>query len=211
MIIHRRALFAGASSLLVAGCADVIGPPASPKLYVLSPKLAQMQGEMIKWGLAIQRPDTPGAFESDRIALSRPPAGMDFYADAAWSDRVPDLLQTALLEAFESSGRIASVARDRDGARSDLLLNSDVRAFEMRYDQGDGAPLAVIRMAFRVMESRARRILATQIIAKEARASANSIEAAVSAMSVAFSALVTDLVPWVLAQQPPASAPDKAR
>lgn len=201
--LHRRALIAGATGLFVAGCSDVIGPPAAPKLYVLAPKLAAIPGPAIPWGLSVQLPDATAGLDSERIAIARPPSGLDFYADSAWSDRVPVLVQSALVQAFEASGRIASVARDSDGTRSDFILNTDLRDFEARYDQGEGAPLAVVRFGVRLIETRSRRIVGTTVFSKEVRASANSIDAGVAAITEAFSGVLAELVPWVLQQKGP--------
>ena len=203
MTIHRRALLAGASGLFLAGCADLVGPPPAPKLYVLAPKFAPQAGASVPFALAVQRPDPSGGLDSERIAIVRPPSGLDFYANAAWSGSVPVLIQDALVEAFEASGRIASVARESDGTRSDVLLNSDLRDFEARYDQGEGAPLAVVRLLIRLVDSRGRRVLASAAFVKEVRASANSVDAAVAALTEAFAGVVAELVPWVLQQNPP--------
>ncbi len=200
--LHRRALLAAASGLLVAGCSDIVGPPPAPKLYVLEPKMAAIPGAAVAWALSVQVPDSTAGLDSERIVISRPPAGLDFYANAAWSDQVPDLVQIALVEAFERSGRIASVARDSSGTRSDLILNTDLRDFETRYDSGEGAPVGVVRIGVRLIEARSRRIVGTTEITKEVRASANSVDASVAAITVAFSAVLTELVPWVLQHQP---------
>ncbi|GAA0545080.1 cholesterol transport system auxiliary component [Rhizomicrobium palustre] len=199
MILDRRALILSSLATAgLAGCADIVGPPEPPKLYRLSPRFAAVPGPSVPWALSVLRPETAGSFETERLVLTRPPSGLDFYANTAWSDRTPNLIQTALVEAFEASGRIAQVARDSDGIRADYLLNTDLRDFEARYDQGEGAPLAVIRLAVRLMETRGRRIVGTAVFAKEVRASANTVDAVVAAHTEAFSGLAADLVPWVL-------------
>jgi cholesterol transport system auxiliary component len=202
--LTRRVLFAGASALVVAGCADVVGPPSSPKLYMLNPLLSgPLAGSKVGWALSIQMPEASAGFDSDRIALTRPPSGLDYYADAAWADRLPVLVETACLEAFERSGRIAAVARDSDGARADYFLNTDVRDFACRYDAGEGAPLAVVRLGVRVVDARTRKINGTAVFAKEVRAAANSVPAGVAALTEAYGAVLADLVPWVLGRGMP--------
>ncbi|MDR3526273.1 MAG: ABC-type transport auxiliary lipoprotein family protein [Rhizomicrobium sp.] len=202
IMLHRRALFAAASGLVVAGCADIVGPPPAPKLYVLEPKFAAVPGAAVAWALSVQAPDSTAGLDSERIVIARPPAGLDFYANAAWSDRVPMLVQSALVEAFERSGRIASVAQDSAGTRTDLILNTNLRDFEARYDAGEGAPLAVVRLGARLIEARSRRIVGTTEISKEVRAAANSVDAGVAALTEAFSAALAQLVPWVLQHSP---------
>jgi cholesterol transport system auxiliary component len=205
MTISRRVLFAGASALMVAGCADVVGPPPPPRLYLLSPQPAgPLSGAKVPWALAIQMPEANAGIDSQRIAIMRPPAGLDYYADVAWADRLPVLVQAAAIEAFERSSRIASVARDSDGARADYFLGIDIREFGCRYDAGEGAPLAVVRVAVRVVDTRNRTISGRAIFAKEVRASANTVPAGVAALTEAYAAVLADLVPWVLDRAAPA-------
>ncbi len=157
--MNRRSIFTAACSLVVAGCSDVIGPPPAPRLYVLDPALpGALPGPKVNWALAIQLPAATAGLDSARIAILRPPASLDYYAESAWADRLPALVQSAVLEAFEASGRISAVSRDSDGAQSDYVLGMDLRDFEARYDRGEGAPLAVVRLGVRLIESRTRRI-----------------------------------------------------
>lgn len=205
MMLSRRVLFASASALIVAGCADVVGPPPAPKLFTLAPPLpGALPGAKVGWTLVIQAPEAGAGFDSERIAITRPPSGLDYYADAAWADRLPVLAEAALVEAFEGSTRIAAVARDSDGARADYFLITDVRDFDCRYDAGEGAPLAVVKLGARVVNARTRTIAGTAVFTKEVRASANAVPAGVAALSSAYGAVLADLVPWVLDRAAPA-------
>jgi cholesterol transport system auxiliary component len=203
--LTRRVLFAGASGLILAGCADVVGPPPAPKLYVLNPPLpGPLAGAKVHWALSIQMPDATASLDSERIALTRPPSGLDYYADAAWADHLPALVQSVLMEAFERSGRIGAVARDSDGARADYMLSTDLRDFACRYDAGEGAPLAVVRIGARVMDAKSRKISGSAVFAKEVRAAANSVPAGVAALTEALGGVLAELVPWVLDRSMPA-------
>lgn len=202
--INRRGLFVGASALFVAGCSDIVGPLPTPKLYVLTPKFpGGLPGPKVTWALSIPSPTATAGLSSDRIAILRPPASLDYYAGSAWADPLSSLMQSALLEAFEASGRMPAVSRDSDGAQVDYILNVDMRDFEARYDQGEGAPLAVVRLSVRLVESRSRKIAGYNTITKEVRASANAIDAAVEALNAALSGVLADLVPWVLDHRAP--------
>lgn len=204
--LTRRVLFAGASGLILVGCADVVGPPAAPKLYTLNPPLpGPLGGAKVAWALSIQMPDASAGLNSERIAITRPPSGLDYYADAAWADHLPALAAASLLEAFERSARIAAVARDSDGARADYVLSTDLRDFSCRYDAGEGAPLAMVRMGARVVDARSRKIAGAAAFAKDVRATANSVPAGVAALSEAYGGVLAELVPWVLNRGMPAA------
>lgn len=204
MMIDRRLLFAGAAGLVLAGCSDIVGPPPAGKLFVLKPRLpGAVAGAKNNWALSIQMPSASAGLDSDRIAILRPPASLDYYAASAWADPLPQLVQSGLLEAFEASGRLAAVSRDADAAQADFLLSTDLRDFEARYDAGEGAPLAVVRLGVRLVSTHTRRIAGYTELSKEVRASANSVDAAVEAMSAALSGVLADLLPWVLDRSAP--------
>ena len=96
-------------ALAACGSLDkLVGPPDAPQIYALRPALspAQPPGGKVSWALAIQKPSAAGNLDSARIALARNGMQLDYYAKAAWPDRLPDLVQTALLAGFEASGRI---------------------------------------------------------------------------------------------------------
>jgi cholesterol transport system auxiliary component len=197
--LDRRALFAGVSGLVLAGCGEIVGPPPAPKLYVLKPSLPRdLPGGKVNWALSIQMPDATSGLDSDRIAILLPPSTMDYYADSAWADRLPALVQSNFLEAFEASGRINAVARDSEGVHADYILSTDLRDFEARLDQSQGAPLATVRIGARIVKSRTREIAGYTSASNEVRASVNSVAAAVEALNTALADVLAKLVPWTL-------------
>jgi cholesterol transport system auxiliary component len=199
-LLSRRLLLAGASGLVLTGCSSLIGPSRAPRLYVLRPALPpSVHGPKVNWALSIPVPDASAALDTDRIAIWRPPASLDYYADAAWPDHLPALVQSALLQAFEDSGRIKAVARDSDGAHADYILVTDLRDFEARYDKPDGVPVAVVRIGAKLVGALKRDIVAQFDAAEELSASENSVAAAVAALDEALARALTKIVAWTLA------------
>ncbi|HEY0281051.1 MAG TPA: ABC-type transport auxiliary lipoprotein family protein [Rhizomicrobium sp.] len=199
LLISRRLLLAGVSGLALAGCGRLVGPGEPPRLYLLKPALPQAApGAKVDWALAIAVPDASAGLDSQRIAILRPPATLDYYAGAAWSDRLPPLVQNALLQAFEGCGRIDKVAPDSDGTHADYLLATDLRDFEARYDQPDGVPMAVVRIGVRLVRSVKRNIAGRFEAAEEVPAAQNSIDAAVAALDEALARALAKIVAWTL-------------
>jgi cholesterol transport system auxiliary component len=197
--LSRRLLLAGVSGLALAGCGDLIGPTEAPRLYVLKPALPRAsQGAKADWALSIALPDATAGLDSQRIAILRPPAGMDYFADAAWPDRLSVLVQNALLQAFEDCGRIDAVAPDSDGTHADYILATDLRDFEARYDQPDGVPVAVVRIGARLVGAVKRNIAGRFEAAEEVPATQNSVEAAVAALDEALARALVKIVAWAL-------------
>ena len=112
--MERRMFLTGAAALALSGCSsDLIGPPPAGQIYTLNPGFTPGGGGKVDWALSIDRPDVPGGLDTDRIALFQPGGMQDFYANAVWPDRLPALIQRALLDGFEASGRNAPVAWSR--------------------------------------------------------------------------------------------------
>jgi cholesterol transport system auxiliary component len=201
---RRGFLLASGCALALAGCSDVIGPGAAPQLYVLRPELGPVaNAPSVGWALTVSLPSAPLGLDTARIALQRSPETMDYYANAAWQDRAPVLIQRALLEGFEKSGKIAAVASDTEGVRADYLLETDLRAFEARYPSPDAAPEVVVDIVARLLFTPGRKIAATIEDMKTAQAGANSVPAVVAAFDQATAAAVEAIVAWALGAPQP--------
>jgi cholesterol transport system auxiliary component len=198
-LFSRRALIPAVAALLaVAGCGSLIGPSGPPpQIYRLAPEFpAAAGGASVTWQLSVGRPNTTQTLDSERIALTRG-AAMDYYADAQWNDTAPRLFQSLLVEAFERSGRIKAVAPESEGMHTDYLLVTELRDFDAQYDSANGAPLVVVDVAAKLIDSRGK-VVAARGVQQTARASQNSVASVVEAFDQATSAALTDIVTWTL-------------
>jgi cholesterol transport system auxiliary component len=201
--LDRRALLAGAASLIVAGCSDLIGPPAAPTIYVLKPRgTAPKSGKTAHFALSIDVPDATNSFDTTRIAISRSPNTLDFYADAAWPDRLPIVVQSVMVDAFEDSSHFDQVTRAGAGVHATYILQTEIEDFEARYDQPDGAPTAVVQIAAKLVEERTRSIVGHRTFTQEQPASANSVPAAVDALNASLGSLFEQMIDWALDAAP---------
>ena len=209
--LDRRLFLIAGSSLVLSACGSLdklVGPPDAPQMYALRPAPAAAQpGGKVGWALAILKPDASDNLDSQRIALAKSGTRLDYYANAAWPDRLPDLVQTALLAGFETSGRIDAVSRDEDALRADYKLSTDLRDFEARYAAPDGVPTVAVTIIAHMTDARSRQIVANRTVALTETASANSVDAVVQAFDIALAKAVDDITRWALALPPPAPAP----
>lgn len=192
---RRHAILA--SAVLLSGCGSLIGPANEPgKIYVLSPNIAAGSSARTTWQLAVAKPEASASLATERIAIVRGNE-MDFYADAQWADGAPQLLQNFLVGALEKNG--VAAAKDVEGIKADYILQTEIHAFDARYDQGDAPPKIEIDVTARLIAVHDSAILAAREFREEAQASANSVTAAVAAFDQAMAAILTDVVHWVLA------------
>jgi cholesterol transport system auxiliary component len=217
-MIARRLLLIGASSLAVSACGNNLlglGPPDAAPIYMVTPKFPgpSVGGEKVKWALTILRPEVAPGLNTDRIALTQPDGRMDYYANATYPDRLANIIQQALLDGFESSGRIDAVAREQDALSADYNLAVELKDFAAHYSQPDGIPGVSVSITVKLTTARGRDIVGNFSTTQTATASANSAGAVAGALQQALGAAVTQIVNWTLmapypvtAQQPVAGA-----
>jgi cholesterol transport system auxiliary component len=205
LILPRRTLLLSGAALAVAGCSDLIGPSNAPvQLYALKPSGgAATAGPRVPWHLSVGMPTATDYLDRSRIALVQADTSIDYFADSQWTDHLPALVQEALVEAFENSGRIDGVAAESDGFKADYVLQTDVRDFEARYDQPDGVPTAVVRIEAKIAPTIGRNIVSNLQASHQAQATQNSVAAAVQAMDAALGQALSEIVNWALSQPEP--------
>ncbi|HEX4535096.1 MAG TPA: ABC-type transport auxiliary lipoprotein family protein [Rhizomicrobium sp.] len=203
---RRTFIAASGVSVFLAGCSGVIGPGAAPNLYLLHPQFAALDdAPPVTWALTVSMPAAVDSIDTQRIALTRPPVAMDYFANAAWTDRVPVLVQGLIVEALEKSGRIQSVARESEGLNADYVMQADVRDFEAQYDQPNGPPTVLIRIEAKLLKFPERTIVANIDAVQRAPASANNMDAIVQAFNVAAAATFEQIARWALSAPSAAS------
>ncbi|HEY0107734.1 MAG TPA: ABC-type transport auxiliary lipoprotein family protein [Rhizomicrobium sp.] len=206
LVLDRRAILAaGLSSVALSACSSLIGPPVAPPLYLLKPPpLPPSGGAHVPWQMSVVLPEAPDSLDTSRIALVQAGGTMDYYADAVWQDRLSLLVQSALIEAFESGGRIGAVGRDTEGFKSDYLLETDIRDFQAHYDAPDAVPTAVVRIAAKMVDAHTRTITLALVADSTVPAGANSVPAAVAALNAALANVLREIVDWASGAPMPA-------
>jgi cholesterol transport system auxiliary component len=205
LAVDRRFLFLGGGALFVlAGCGGILPKPAANQIYLLKPMpVPPAAGPKVDWALVVRRPDAIDSLDTNRIAIMRSADTLDYYANAQWPDRLPELVANELVQGFRESGRITQVSRMHEGLHADYVLQTQLHDFEARYDTPDGAPTIVIRIGAQLVARKTRSAVGSLIAAQSAPAAANSIDAAVQAFDRAMGAAVRQIVDWTLQTAPP--------
>ncbi len=183
---------------LLAGCGVLSGPPQRA-LFRTTPVFGFPTGlPRVSAQLLIAAPAAPAGLDTRRIALSRSPVSLDYFADAEWTDRVPFLVQDALVEGFQKSGSLAAVGADRSGLRADFVLDAAVDDFTAIYDSPDGVPRARVSLNLKLVKMPERNIVAHTTVMREQPAAANTLPDIVRAFDGAVGGAVQDAVIWTV-------------
>ena len=204
----RRVVLLSASAFALAGCGGLgLGPTdTNDTIYVLQPAIAAAPGgQPATWALAVDLPDALDSLDSRRIALIKADSTLDYYANSQWPDRLPVLVQTALVAAFQASGRVPSVARTQDALHADYELGTELRDCTAHYSQPDAAPTVSVTLVVQMSTAHGRKMVASFTAKQEAPASQNSTAAVIAAFNTAVGAAVGQVVGWATALPAPPS------
>ena len=185
--------------LTLAGCSGLLGGGEPAHLYRLTPKSTyppNLPHRTVQ--LLINEPLAPAGLDKSRIALSRSPVSIDYFADSEWTDRAPLLVQTAILQSFENSKTITAIARESVGLRADFLFETEIRHFEAVYDSPNGPPEIWVAINVRLVNPTSRDVVAQTSFERRERASANEVPSIVSAFDETLGGVMKEIVVWTV-------------
>ncbi|QQS13127.1 MAG: membrane integrity-associated transporter subunit PqiC [Rhodospirillales bacterium] len=194
---------AAVAFLAVGGCSALKAIDEPQDLYTLTPKTTFEEGlPTVRWQLVVEPPVSAAYLNTGRIALQMTPTSADYYARSAWTDRAPLLVQTLMVESFESTRRIVGVGRDPVTVRPNYVLQTELREFQVEYFRGR-PPVAHVRIVARLVRFPDKQIVATRSFERCARAAADKVPAVVQAMDQALGTVLRRMVTWTLTVAPP--------
>jgi cholesterol transport system auxiliary component len=194
----RLALLPAAAALPACSAVDLLAP-APPQLYTLSPKTTfPDDAPRVDWQLLVETPIAPAAIDTARIVVARRPMAIDYFADVAWVDRAPQMVQTLLVESFESSRRITAIGREGLALRADYILRTELREFQAEFEPGSDLPFANVRMIARLVRMPEREIVAIESFQARERAASAAFASLIDAFDTALGAVLRRLVDWTL-------------
>jgi cholesterol transport system auxiliary component len=192
--IILRSLFL-ASAFYVSGCVSLLPEtaPPKPRYHIEAVVMPAGQGDTVDWSLVIEDPHTTRAYDSVRIAVSPLPGKIEYYADAEWADRAPQLFQTALVQTFEDSGRILAVGERSAVPIGDIVLQTDIRA--LHFNVRGGGKNAEVSVYARLSDGKGR-IYAVKRFDTLQPANSDRGDDVVAAFNGAFQSVIADIATW---------------
>ncbi len=187
-----RTSILAAIAALAAGCFGGLKNEApAPLIYrVSAPALAA--GAPLAADLVVDVAGTAPGLDGRGIAGRWPGNRLDYLAGARWAEEVPALVQSALVEAFQGTGRLRSVQGSLGPFRATHTLVIEVRRLDADYT-GGGLPVATVALAATLGRASDRRVIASFTVAASENASENRQSAVVAALDAAFARAAAEL------------------
>ncbi|WP_337269798.1 ABC-type transport auxiliary lipoprotein family protein [Oryzifoliimicrobium ureilyticus] len=187
----RNALLAIPVAFALASC----GTSAKNSTYDLS-IAATTSGPAIKnRQLLIATPTALQALNSEQIVVRVSPAEIQYLGQSQWSDKLPQMVQSKLVEAYENSGKLGGVGVPGQGLAIDYQLVTDIRAFEI---EATGGSKAVVEISAKILNDRNGTVRAQKVFRQVVPAPSGSNLGYVKALDRAFSSVASQMVDWTL-------------
>jgi cholesterol transport system auxiliary component len=197
--MHVRSLLSvGLTCLWLGGCAAMTGMgggSSAPTTYniMTPPKVASMRSSRLASQVTVSAPQAIRALDTDRIMVSSPGGRISYFPESAWSDRLPRLVHSRLVEALQDSGAFKAVLTSQDRVDGDYAIATEIRAFQI--DVGNGAAANVTIFA-KIVDERRGRVIATREFSARIPAAKDDPAAGVAALQDGFNKVTDELVRW---------------
>ncbi len=194
-----RKLILAAAALILQACVSVLpeAPPASARYQVTDVTFDAAARAPVKWTLGVEEPDATLAFNTAKIALSREPARIEYYAGGEWVDRAPRLLGAALVRSFENTGAITGVGSRVTLPVSTFALQTDVRKLTVMHR--DGKLTADVEIFARLTNGRSA-VYASRLFTATGAVASDNAGAAATALNAGLEKIQRELVEWTIAE-----------
>lgn len=193
--MNRMMNIIGVAFLVVGltACGTILAPGPQPVIYSLSPDAnVKTARRPVADQITVEEPMAPRALDVDRVPIGRAANAMQFVPDARFADRIPVLIQRALIEGLEQSGGFKAVASEALGLRSTYAVAGDLRRFGM--DNGQ----AKLALSISIVQRREGRIVASKIIEGSASAAGEDAASLAAAYERALAQVVTEATPFII-------------
>jgi cholesterol transport system auxiliary component len=142
--------------------------------------------------LVIAEPVATSPANSDRIVVRPTPESIATLKGAQWTESLPHLMQTRLVQSFENSRGVRAVGRPGSGIDADYTLVSEIRRFEIDV----AAQEAVVELSVKLVSERGGRVVAAGLFNARAPGSASDGAAAAAGLDAALAKAMHDIIVW---------------
>jgi cholesterol transport system auxiliary component len=204
LMMSYSKLFQGPFAALRTGCAVALmgvmlagcGAGTNNDTYDLaSVRITPPKAAVTKRQLLIANPTALKMLDSDMVVVRVSGTEVQYLAKSQWGDRLPLMVQSKLVEAFDSTGKLAGVGKPGQGLAIDYQLISDIRTFEI---ETDGTRRANVVISVKLLNDRNGTVIAQKVFSATVPARGDTNQGLINALSQAFGKVTSDIVTWTL-------------
>ncbi len=187
--VNRRAIIS-TLALALAGCGG-----SALDSYSLTAPREGLSGRASTRQMVITEPVAGSPYDGERIVVRTGPEAVAYLKGAQWVERLPRMIQTTMIQAFENARFLRSVGRPGDRFTAEVSLNSEIRRFEIDVTTNE----AVVEISAKMVSEGNGRIIAARIFTTKLPGSASDGRVASAALDEALDRTLREIVAWAAA------------
>ena len=176
---------------LVTGC----GTKANNDTFDLSLTPATEGPSARNRQILVPEPTAVKMLDSEQVVVRVSPSEVQYLANSRWGDRLPRLVQSKLVEAFENSGRVGGVGKPGQGLAIDYQVVTDIRAFEVTTG---GSRVANVEISAKILNDRNGSVRAQSVFKGTSPVRGAENSDFVEALDRAYAKVGGEIVDWAL-------------
>ncbi|RXF74997.1 ABC-type transport auxiliary lipoprotein family protein [Hansschlegelia zhihuaiae] len=176
------------AALALTGCSSA--PP--PQTFDLTAPSRPGRSAGFAGNLIVAEPIAVATLDGQNVVVKPTTGIVTYLPNSQWADRLPKLVQSKIIEAYENSNRLRSVGRPGDRLTVDYQLLSELRAFEI--DAATGT--ASVELTAKVVNDKTGKIVAARVFSARRPVAAVDGPNATRALDAALGEVLADLVAW---------------
>lgn len=176
---------------LVSGC----GTKANNDTFDLSLTPATAGPSVKNRQILVPEPTAVKMLDSEQVVVRVSPSEVQYLANSRWGDRLPRLVQSKLVEAFENSGRVGGVGKPGQGLAIDYQIVTDIRAFEVTTG---GSRVANVEISAKILNDRNGSVRAQSVFKGTSAVRGSENSDFVEALDRAYAKVGGEIVDWAL-------------
>jgi cholesterol transport system auxiliary component len=192
----KRFLSIIAVAAALSGCAGLPGFSTPNDTFAMtSPPAAPAVPAARRRQLLIQEPSALKLLDSEQIVVRVSDSEVQYLTNSQWNDRLPRIVESKLIEAFENTGQLGGVGRSGDGLAIDFQLLTNIRSFEVL---AYGSPRANVELSLRLINDRDGTVIAQRVFTGSAPVAGTGNETYVRSLDAAFNSIVPEIIAWTM-------------
>ncbi|MDO1584555.1 ABC-type transport auxiliary lipoprotein family protein [Rhizobium oryzicola] len=145
--------------------------------------------------ILVPEPTALKSLDSEQVVVRVSPSEIQYLSNSQWGDRLPRMVQSKLVQAFENTGKLGGVGKPGQGLAIDYQVVADIRAFEI---DARSPKSARVEISVKILNDRNGSVKAQNVFKAQVPVSGDDNAKFIAAINNAFAQVGAQIVDWTL-------------
>ncbi len=187
---------------LMSNAVSAIGEASKGEPHIIvdltAPKGFRVRNRSRQTVLTVFEPTAIKSFARNAVIVKSSNNAVSVLSGVKWSERLPRLLQSRLLEAFENVRAVGSVSNGRDNINSNYALRLNIRSFQL--NENKNSANAYVALYAKLVRKKDGKVIAQKLFSSSHRVDIEDNIVSTTGLNQSFQAVTRKIIQWVARQ-----------